>query len=106
MEIQRLQITVEREIQARQQVEKQMRQIRTDLIQKTELVFDWFFSSNDFYLNREIVRLKEENEFIRKELANERSKYSIETKIESKRSFTSVLSSGGPGSRDLRGQIF
>ncbi len=39
MEIQRLQITVEREIQARQQVEKQIRQIRTDLIQKNEFVF-------------------------------------------------------------------
>jgi len=44
----------------------------------------------DFYLNREIVRLKEENEFIRKE----RSKHPVETKIQSRyinRFFTHLI---------------
>jgi hypothetical protein len=43
MEIQQLQITIEREIQARQQVEKQLKQVKSDIIDKTELVFYFYF---------------------------------------------------------------
>jgi len=42
MEIQQLQVTIEREIQARQQVEKQLKQIKSDIIEKNEFVF-WFW---------------------------------------------------------------
>jgi septation ring formation regulator EzrA len=43
MEIQQLQVTIEREIQARQQVEKQLKQIKSDIIEKNEFVFCFWF---------------------------------------------------------------
>lgn len=47
MEIQQLQLTIEREIQARQQLEKQLKQLKSDIIDKTELALflNTFFPS-------------------------------------------------------------
>jgi hypothetical protein len=70
MEIQQLSVTVQREIQARLQVEEELKQTKADMIVKIESV-SFFFSFKKFlFLNREINRLKEENELIRKQLAD------------------------------------
>jgi hypothetical protein len=42
MEIQQLQLTIEREIQARQQVEKQFRQVKSEFMDQIQFVF-WLF---------------------------------------------------------------
>jgi hypothetical protein len=39
MEIQQLQLTIEREIQARQQVEKQFRQVKSEFMDQIQFVF-------------------------------------------------------------------
>ncbi len=43
MEIQQLQLTIEREIQARQQVEKQFRQVKSEFMDQIQFVFWRFF---------------------------------------------------------------
>jgi hypothetical protein len=43
MENQRLETTIDREIQARQQAEKQLREVKLELTEKNELGFDWSF---------------------------------------------------------------
>lgn len=44
MEIQQLQVTVERETQVRQQIEENLKQAEAELIIKTEFVFSLFSS--------------------------------------------------------------
>jgi hypothetical protein len=44
MKIQQLEITIQREIQVRQQIEEKFKQSEADIILKTEFVFRWFSS--------------------------------------------------------------
>ncbi|CAF2114638.1 unnamed protein product [Rotaria magnacalcarata] len=58
MEIQQLQITIEREIQVRQQVEKKLKELEKEIVHKVE----------------ELVQLKQENQLIKKQLDDEQAK--------------------------------
>ncbi|CAF4131839.1 unnamed protein product [Rotaria socialis] len=59
MEIQQLQIAVEREIQVRQQVEKKLKELEKEIVHKVE----------------ELVQLKQENQLIKKQLDDEQAKH-------------------------------
>jgi hypothetical protein len=71
MENQQLQTTIDREIQVRQQVERQCRDMKSEMMEKNEFGFKFFIGERIgfFSFHREIERLKKENELIRKQLA-------------------------------------
>jgi hypothetical protein len=72
MENQQLQTTIDREIQVRQQVERQCRDMKSEMMEKNEFGFKFFIGERIAFFSsfdREIERLKKENEFIRKQLA-------------------------------------
>jgi len=77
MEIQQLQTSLQKEIDAKQRIHEELKECQAENILKAEYVYNYFDSldsMNFFDFNRENLRLKEEIEKLQKQLVYEQSK--------------------------------